>query len=306
MPAYNVATYIAEAMESVLAQTFRDFELLVVDDGATDETHAIAAGIAERDPRVRVLRKENGGLSSARNHALRCATGEFIALLDSDDRWEPAFLDAQVAILRRRADVALVTGNGRNLGGPRHGQTCRPYPDPRPEPDLATIIADDEAVFIMTVFRRTVYERIGGFDESMRSNEDYDYWMRAALAGFRFARNDVPLGDYRRRPDSISASEVRMLRGILAVLHKHAPIIRARPGFRMLMERQITGYEARLLAAEARSAIEDGRFEDAAARLAALHTRRPELRVGLARFMARWTPKLLSRAYTIRRSRQVT
>jgi glycosyltransferase involved in cell wall biosynthesis len=306
MPAYNVAPYIAEAVASVLAQTFRDFELLVVDDGATDDTAAIAIRAAAGDPRVRILHKENGGLSSARNHALRSATGEFIALLDSDDRWDPSFLDAQVATLRQRPDIALVTGNGRNLGGPRHGQTCRPYPDPRSGPDLASIIADEESVFIMTVFRRTVYERIGGFDESMRSNEDYDYWMRAALAGFRFARNDVPLGAYRRRPDSISASEVRMLRGILAVLHKHAPIIRARPGFRMIMERQIAGYEARLLAAEARSAIEDGRFEDAAARLAALHMRRPELRVGLARFMARWAPKLLARAYTIRRSWQIT
>ena len=79
------------------------------------------------------------------------------------------------------------------------------------------------AIFIMSVFRRRVYEAIGGFDEALRSNEDYDYWLRAALAGFRFWRNDRPLGHYRRRDDSVSASDVNMLAGILRVYAKLRP-----------------------------------------------------------------------------------
>src|SRR5687767_12242318 len=90
--------------------------------------------------------------------------------------------------------------------------------------DFELIIVDDEyAIFIMCVFTRRVYETIGGFDEMLRTNEDFDYWLRAALAGLRFVRNDRPLGYYRRRDDSLSASQVRMLRGALRVCYKHRP-----------------------------------------------------------------------------------
>jgi len=306
MPAYNVEPYIGTAIESVLAQTFTDLELLVIDDGSTDASAEIAGTFALADPRVRLLRKRNGGLSSARNFALRHASGPFIALLDSDDAWDPSFLAAQLDVLRSRPDVAIVTGNARDLGGPRDGQPSRPAPDARPAPDLAQLIADETSVFIMTVFRREVYERVGDFDESMRSNEDYDYWLRAALAGCRFARHDTPLGSYRRRSDSLSASQERMLAGLLRVLRKHAPAIAAYPRADAVLGRQIARFETELLAAEAKAAIETGRFTDAAERLDALHARRPEIAIGIARLMAHWTPALLSRAYTFRRSRQLS
>jgi glycosyltransferase involved in cell wall biosynthesis len=306
MPAYNVAPYIGAAIDSVLAQTFDDFELIVVDDGATDDSAAIAGGYAARDRRVRVLRKTNGGLSSARNFALRQAAGEFIALLDSDDLWDPGFLAAQVAVLRARPEIDIVSGNAFDLGGPRDGQPSRPCPDPRPEPGLAEIIADEEAIFIMSVFRREVYARVGDFDESMRSNEDYDYWIRAALAGCRFARYDQPLGRYRRRADSLSASDERMLAGILRVLRKHAGAITAFPRERALLDAQVSRFESELLAAQARTAIETGRFADAAERLDALHARQPRLGLAVARLMARWTPALLARAYSFRRRRLLT
>lgn len=303
MPAYNVAPYIGAALESVLAQTFRDFEVLVVDDGATDESAAIAAAFVARDPRVRLLQKVNGGLSSARNHALRHSAGALLALLDSDDLWDPEYLEAQVAILRDRQEIAVVTGNGRFLEGRHDGEPARPFPDLRPEPDLTTMLGDETSVFIMSIFRREVYEAVGDFDESMRSNEDYDYWLRAALAGFRFARNDRPLGRYRQRDDSLSASEERMLKGILRVYDKHAPALASRPRERAVLEQQVDRFQIQLLAAQARSAIVAGRFGDAADALDALHARRPGVGVGLARVMAHWTPALLSRAYTLRRSR---
>jgi glycosyltransferase involved in cell wall biosynthesis len=306
MPAYNVEPYIAEAIESVLRQTFTDLELLVVDDGATDSTADIAARYAERDTRVRVLRKANGGLSSARNHALTRARGHAVALLDSDDVWAPAFLERQMAILGERPDIDIVTGNARELGGHRDGQPSRPYPDHRPPPDLEQLLADEGSVFIMSVFRRRVAEVVGDFDETMRSNEDYDYWIRAALANFRFARNDEPLGSYRRRSDSLSAGEERMLAGILRVLYKHAPAIAAQPRAHELLCRQIDRFEAECLAAQARTAIETGHFAEAAERLDALHARRPDATIAIARLMARWTPALLSRAYSFRRSRQLT
>src|SRR4051812_39209032 len=99
MPAYNVAPYIGDAIRSALAQTYTDFELIVVDDGSKDDTAALAREFARTDRRVRLVQQANRGLAGARNTALRAATGEFFALLDSDDIWEPSFLAEQLAVL---------------------------------------------------------------------------------------------------------------------------------------------------------------------------------------------------------------
>lgn len=296
-PAYNVEQYLGIALESVLAQTFSDYEILVVDDGSSDSTPAIAERFAARDPRVRVFHKPNGGISSSRNVALREARGELMALLDGDDLWDPQFLETQVEILRRRPDVDIITANARNLGGRRSGKPARPWPDRRPPPDLLQIIADEEAVFIMCMFRRRVYETIGEFDERLRTNEDYDYWLRAALQGFRFCRNPQPLAQYRRRNDSLSASEINMLQGILKVYRKFRASLADKPLERSVLDAQIARFETECLQAEARWAIATGDMTAAAARLAELRARRGDARTAIAHLMARWTPRLLARAY---------
>ena len=303
MPAYNVEPYIEAAITSVLAQTLRDFELIVVDDGATDATHAAAIRAAGTDPRVTVIRQQNGGLSAARNTGLRRATAPVIALLDSDDLWTPRYLEKQLAILEADPTIDIVTGNAWELGGAKNGEPARPFPDMRPQPDLTAILADEEAIFVMSVFRRGVYEVIGGFDESLGTNEDYDFWLRAALAGCRFARNQEPLGYYRRRDGSLSASEVRMLRGILRVYAKHRPaLLDTRPAID-IVDLQIRRFEAGLFAAEARLAMENRDFTSAKEHIDALRERRGGPVLGVAHMMARWAPRLLWRAYQLRRSR---
>jgi glycosyltransferase involved in cell wall biosynthesis len=303
MPAYNVAPYIASAIRSALVQTFTDFELIVVDDGSKDNTAEIVKSLMREDERVRLVQQANRGLAGARNTALRAARGEMFALLDSDDMWESEFLAAQLAILEARPDVDIVTGNGWYLEGPRHGQLARPYPDPRPDPVLASIIGDEWSVFIMSVMRRRVYTAIGPFDEEMRSNEDYDFWLRAAVAGFSFARNDRPLGYYRVRSDSLSASNVRMLRGILHVYRKLGPTIANRPAEIAILEQQVSRFETELLAAEARLAIEIADFEAAREHLGALHARRGGAALGVAHFLARWAPGTLKRMLRFKRPR---
>ena len=303
MPAYNVAPYVGAAIQSALAQTFTDFELIVVDDGSKDNTAEIVRELAGADERVRLVQQPNRGLAGARNTALRAARGDFFALLDSDDTWEPEFLAAQVAILDARPDVDIVTGNGWYLDGPRHGQLARPSPDPRPDPNLVSIIGDEWSVFIMSVFRRRVYTGIGPFDESMRSNEDYDFWLRAALAGFVFYRNDRPLGHYRVRSDSLSASNVRMLRGILHVYTKLRPAIGDRPAEMAILQKQISRFESELLAAEARLALELADFAAAQEYLGALHARRGGASLRLAHLLARWAPGMLKRVLRFRRPR---
>jgi glycosyltransferase involved in cell wall biosynthesis len=304
MPAYKVEPYIGEAIESVIAQTYTDWELIVVDDGSPDESGTIAASYAACDRRIRVARQENGGLSAARNHAIRLSRGELIAILDSDDLWQPSFLAAQAALLQQHPEIDIVTGNAWNLGSWRNGTPWRAYGDSRPRPTLLDILRDEETVFIMSVIRRHVFDAIGGFDESLRSNEDYHFWLRAALAGFKFMRNDRPLGFYRRREGSLSASDVRMMRGILRVYEKFRPLLQPLPAELGVLDAQVARFQCELLAAEARDAIAAGQISVAASRLGELFWRRGGAVVGVVSLMARWTPRLLSRAYQLRRTRQ--
>jgi glycosyltransferase involved in cell wall biosynthesis len=117
MPAFNVASYIGAAIGSVVAQTFPDWELLIVNDGSTDDTAVAAQQWAESDRRIRIFHQPNRGISSARNRALAHATGEILAILDSDDLWEPRYLEEQLGVLRTHPDIDVVTGNGWFLGG---------------------------------------------------------------------------------------------------------------------------------------------------------------------------------------------
>jgi GT2 family glycosyltransferase len=302
MPAYDVAPYIGEAIGSVVAQTFTDWELIVVDDGSRDETRMIAERYADQHPRrIRVFSHANRGASASRNVGFRHATGELFALLDSDDAWHPEFLAAQLRVLRARPDVAIVTGNALARAGSHPGRPVRPYPDPRPEPTLREILADERAIFIMSVYRRAVYDTIGGFDEELCTNEDYEYWIRAALAGFAFARTPLPLGEYRRRQNSLSADDVRMLRGILTVLRKVEPHVPAGAPERAIIARQIARFEREATAAEARQALESRQPERAAERLRALGRLDGRFTATVASLALQWLPGLALRAYQARR-----
>ena len=156
----------------------------MVNDGSPD-TPELEKVLAAFQDRIVYIKQPNKRAAGARNTAIAQARGEFLAFLDSDDLWEPQYLERQLSILASRPDVDLVTGNGWFLGGTHHGRTVRPYPDSRPPITLETIISDEQAVYVMTVFRRRVYETIGGFDERVCGNEDFEYWLRAAVAGFR-------------------------------------------------------------------------------------------------------------------------
>jgi glycosyltransferase involved in cell wall biosynthesis len=301
MPAFNVEPFVGGAIDSVRSQTFEDFELLVVDDGSTDGTAAVVERHERADSRVRLIRQPNHGLSTARNLALAQSTGAYIAILDSDDAWTPSYLASQIEILETRRDVDIVTANAWFLGGAQTGRTAGPTPDPRPDPDLRQLLRDETAVFIMSVFRRRVYEAIGGFDESFRSNEDYDFWIRAAVAGFRFVRNDRPAGYYRRRDDSLSADELRMLKGILRVYEKTRQTILDRPAELAILDAQVERFETELMAAEARRALETGDHAGVKHYVLALHRRRGGAVLGIASMMAKWAPGLLSRAYHAKR-----
>ena len=268
MPAYDAAPYLRTAAESVLRQTFTDLELIIIDDGSSDRTLDVARACAARDARIRVLRQPHAGPGPARNYGFREAVGRYFAFLDSDDEWDDRFLAEHVAVLAARPDVDVVIGNARNRGGKRDGLPARLRRGDGLPIVLTEILADENSLFIMAVFRREVVDAVGGFDPAIFTNEEYQMWIRASLAGFAFTRHTRPLGWYTYRPDSLSASETRMLRGILRVLAKTRPALAAGSPELAILDHQVVRFRAELAAAERKERLQ--RF---AAGRALLHVR---------------------------------
>ena len=303
-PAFNAAPFVAQTIDSIRAQTFDDWELVIVDDGSTDGTTDLIAGYQERDGRIRLLHQANAGPSAARNQAMRAARGAYFAFLDSDDTWEPDYLERQLAVFRDYPDTHLVTGVARYRGGPRDGRVMRPFVAGYPRLTLRDIIADDTAVFIMTIFRRAVFETIGGLDESQRRSEDYEFWLRAATSGFVFRRNPAPLGHYRIRQGSASQNTVEMLRGILLSYDKVRPACPPGSPERAALDVQVARFERELLLTEAKLALERRAFDDAARHLRTLHARGGGPLVALIAWLAEHAPAAALLAYRLRHVRR--
>jgi glycosyltransferase involved in cell wall biosynthesis len=304
-PAYNAARFLAETIESVRRQTFEDWELLIVDDGSTDDTVAIVERCAASDRRIRLLRQANAGPSAARNHGMRAAHGTFFAFLDSDDQWLPTFLEHQLGVFAMHPETSLVTTTAYDLGGPRDGQSRRRPSADYPVLTLDEIIQNDSAVFIMTVFRREVFEQIGGLDEAQWRSEDYDFWIRAALAGFVFRVSTQPLALYRHHEGSLSSDSARMLKGILHTYNKTKRACPSGSAARVAVDSQIAHFERELLLVEAKQALERGDYERAADRLNELRGLGAGALVGLTAWLSEHAPAAASLAYRFRRFRKL-
>ena len=298
-PAFNAANYLAQTLESALAQTFTDFELLIVDDGSTDDTAAIAQAYAERDPRVRVIRQPHRGIAAARNVAIAQARGRFLALLDSDDLWCPEYLAEQVGILQRHPDLAVLSANAINLGGAFDGQplfACSAQSHLR-KVSLLTLVRDEQTISIFTLFRREVVDLIGGFDETFRRCEDYDFWLRAAAAGCRIAVYPKPLGLYRRRPDSMSAREVLMLHAARTVLSKLRQRCGDRPEVQASVDWQLARLAKRVMLATARELLVEGDMAHLAQQFGALAEATGMRRYRVAEWLSNRAPATIWWAY---------
>jgi glycosyltransferase involved in cell wall biosynthesis len=174
IPTYNRRELVQRALDSVFAQTCRDFEVIVVDDGSTDGTRAAVEG----RPGVRYLFQDNAGPARARNVAMRQARGELIAFLDSDDVWWPDFLETQIGVLERYRDVALVCA--RSIVGTREAKHF-PLTRELVVGDLyAQLYAESFVRTPATVIRRSCLDTVGDFNESYPWSEDHDLWLRIA------------------------------------------------------------------------------------------------------------------------------
>lgn len=189
IPTYNCAPFLAEALQSVFEQDYPSFEVIVVDDASTDHTPEIIKLFGERVAYLRL--SENSGPAAARNRGIAESRGEYLALLDADDVWLPGKLRAQMNFLVRNPEFKLVYGrwarwNPDSAGKfpPRQQFAEEAPPDGIDEDEsgnlYARLLLDSLITTIAVVMHRTVYDRVGGFDESLRTGEDYDFWLKAS------------------------------------------------------------------------------------------------------------------------------
>jgi glycosyltransferase involved in cell wall biosynthesis len=194
---YNYGRYLEGCLRSVLDQTFQDLEIVVIDDGSTDDTPQVMARFAAV-PNLRYHRRENGGHASAKNLGIRESRGEFIAFMDADDLWGPDKLVKQIRLFANPR-VGVVYSRGTVIdktGKPIENVSTAKFLQPRAGQVTDWLFQDNFVWFSSAVVRRTCLETFGGLDESFEMGNDWDMWLRISTR-FEFAYVDEPLVSYR-------------------------------------------------------------------------------------------------------------
>lgn len=267
MPARNAAPHIGSAIASVLAQAFTDLELVVVDDGSTDATRAIAQSFA--DDRVRVVDGEGKGVAAARNRGIEAAVAPWIAFCDADDVLLPPHVGALFDVAAAAAagedrDDVLVTANAYWLfdGGIDPRKTRHRGRFPAPGEAQRKAILEQNFVSTMSLFRRTLAERLGGFATDLTHAEDWHFWMRAVFAGVTVLHQPRPLALYRWGT-GLSADTAAMDAAVDEVLRRGLTDLPLTTGERAYVEARLANPSPQSLARTADEALRAGRWSAA-------------------------------------------
>lgn len=222
IPSYNHAHYLVHALQSVISQTYSDWEAIIIDDGSTDDTQHVAAQFA--DPRIRYIYQENQGLSAARNTGIRAASSDIIALLDADDVWVSDYLESMLASFEKTPEaVAVYCGfkyideNGTEVGLPSNKVV--------PPGEFREYYSANGNWLVPSgvVFRKVVAQDSGCFDESLRAVEDAYLWSKMSQRGL-FIGVPRPLVGYRRHAANMSSDPQRMVSSNYQILERyHGP-----------------------------------------------------------------------------------
>lgn len=199
VPCYNYGHFLGQTLENVRAQEYTDWECIIVDDGSTDNTAEIARRITDADPRFCYIHQNNKGLSAARNTGIRQSRGQFIQLLDSDDLIHAAKLTRQISLLNAHPHTDILYGKALffKTAEPNKYYSSRKQPIFLRQPNLQIsgqgkmivrkLLVDNIMPVSSALIRRSMVDKVGGFDETYKSYEDWHYWIRCALQNANFA-----------------------------------------------------------------------------------------------------------------------
>jgi glycosyltransferase involved in cell wall biosynthesis len=213
IPCYNQAHFLADALESVLAQTYANFEIVVINDGSSDNTAEVVAGYSS----ARYFEQGNKGLSAARNTGLRESRGNYLVFLDADDRLLPGAIEAGLDCFRSHPECAFVSGQYRSIGedGTILAEATREWV--QNEYYLALLRGNYIGMHATVVYRRLILEAIGGFNTALKACEDYDVYLRIARKFPVYSYEEI-VAEYRQHHASMSRNYELMLRSALVVL----------------------------------------------------------------------------------------
>lgn len=215
IPTFNSARFLSKAIKSALEQSYQNIEILVVDDGSTDETERIVKKWQKKDKRIRYLKhKKQKGLSAARNTGIGASKGKFIAFLDADDIWMEDKLEKQIKKIKKGADLVysdaiLIDEEGKKKKKtlweeikvmPRAGKDCLKFLFQK------NFIVPASSL----ILKKEIFKKIGGFDERLRSVEDYDFCLRIVAQGCKISYLNSPTLFYRRSSQQMSSREIKM------------------------------------------------------------------------------------------------
>lgn len=238
IPCFNHARFLADAIASVLAQSYPHFEIIVVDDGSTDSSSQTAARFSE----VRLIRQVNQGLSAARNTGLRDSRGSFLVFLDADDRLLPLALETGLHFLKARPECAFVVGQSVYISEEGAALPTTPRYCTQDDTYKAFLSRNYIRMTGMVMFRRAVFDSLAGFDTTLDACSDYEIYLRI-IKDFPVYFHNHPVAEYRRHGENMSNNSALMLKTILEVIRSQREHVKGKKEYEEAYRAGIRSYQ---------------------------------------------------------------
>jgi glycosyltransferase involved in cell wall biosynthesis len=303
IPSYNTARLIAACLDSIFAQTFQDFEAIVVNDGSPDtaELEQVLQPYLNRNPdRIVYIQQVNKRAAGARNTAIARARGEFLAFLDSDDTWLPNHLESQMKQFEADPALGLAYANAVLIGDPgRHVEFMEKCPSVGEAGFEALVVERCQLPISTVVARKAAIVKAGGFDEGLARCDDYDMWLRTAFYGAKIGYNrqvQARLAD--GRPGSLGVSPAKMAEAYWSILEKADKNLPLNPAQRKLVRDRAAEIRARYLVEEGKNDLSARDFPKARERFAEANYYCRQAKLSLVLFGLKVAPNATSRLFT--------
>jgi glycosyltransferase involved in cell wall biosynthesis len=261
IPSYNTAPLIARCLDTVMAQTFQDFEAIVVNDGSPD-TPELEKVLQPYMDRIVYIKQENKRCAGARNTAIRQARGEYLAFLDSDDTWYPDHLASQMQQFADDPSLDLVYCDSLMVGDPaRESRFMERCPSSGPATFDSLIVERCQIPISTVVARKQAIVKAGGFDEKLQRCDDYDMWVRTAFHGAKIGYiRKLTVHMYIGRPGSMSQEKAKMIEACLNILLRFKSILPLSEAQREVVDKRAEVIRTRYLVAEGKRQLGEREF----------------------------------------------
>jgi glycosyltransferase involved in cell wall biosynthesis len=297
VPSYKTAAYIGETLESIFAQTYSNYEVLVVNDGSPD-TPELEKVLEAYGNRIRYMKQENRGLAGARNTGIRQARGEFLAFPDSDDIWLPGFLAEQMKFFEENPSFDLACADCIYFGDTdlqdKSWQSLAPMVGPVTLEKVLPTHGGAFASFVLV--KKEIVSKVGFFDEEPRMLEDYNYWLRLLYCGGKWAYVPKVLGKRRIHSESITYNQDVVIPYAITALQRFATLLDPKGRESALVRNEIARARSLLAVREGRRRLSAQDFAGARRSFAEANSELPSGKLRLTLLGLRWFPQLTRRA----------